>query len=196
MGSSSLQDLTPDTRKAAERLIAQAADAGIAVKVASTLRTCTEQDQLYAQGRTTEGIVVTQNPGCRSWHVFGRALDLRIRNDDGSLQLEADPRYAKLGAMAEALGFEWGGNLEDGDAGHFEFHPGLDIENLCPRPEECQLAVARYGSSGNYYIPDDLAKETAQEVSGINVRDVIISALLGAVVFQVVSYGIRKIGER
>lgn len=195
MGSTSLQDLTPDARKAAERLIAHAADNGLALKIVSTLRTCTEQDAIYAQGRTTEGMVVTNAPGCRSWHVFGRAMDVLIRNSDGSLQMEADPRYEVLGQMAEEMGFVWGGRW--GDAGHFEFHPGLDIDDLCPKPGECQLAVGRYGSGGNYYIPDDLAKDTAERAaSSINLKDVVISALLGAVVFQVVAYGVRKVSRK
>jgi hypothetical protein len=193
MASTSLDDMTPDARAAAVRFIEAASQNGIELKVVSTLRTCAEQNDIYAQGRTKPGRVVSNAPGCRSWHVFGRALDVLIRNSDGTLQLDADPRYEVLGDIATDLGFVWGGKW--GDAGHFEFHPGIRIEDLCPDPSDCEMAVARYGSHGNYYIPDDIAKTTAEEAAGISVKEVVVSALIGAVVFQTVAFAVKRFGE-
>ena len=44
---------------------------GVYVRVVQGLRTWTEQDALYAQGRTAPGKVVTNVRGGYSWHCFG-----------------------------------------------------------------------------------------------------------------------------
>lgn len=193
MASTSIDDMTPDALRAAKRFLEAASENGIEVKVVSTLRSCSEQNDIYAQGRTKPGRVVSNAPGCRSWHVFGRALDVLIANSDGTLQMDADPRYEVLGSIAEDMGFVWGGRW--GDSGHFEYHPGIRIEDLCPDPRDCEMAVARYGSHGNYYIPDDLARETAEKAAGISVKEVVVSALIGALVFQTVAFAARRVAK-
>lgn len=194
MGSQSIEDLTPDTQQAVKRFLALAEDNGIHLKVVSTLRTCADQAEIYAQGRTKPGPVVSNAPGCRSWHVFGRAVDVLIVNSNGSLQMQADPRYEVLGDIAEGIGFVWGGRFND--PGHFEYHPGIKIGDLCPDPSDCEMAVAKHGSTGNYYVPDDLAIETAEKAAGISVKEVLFSAFVGAVVFQVVAFGVNRMKGR
>lgn len=136
MGSNSLDDLNPQTRAAAEQLLAYASENGIELLVTSTFRTCAEQDALYAQSRTAPGPRVTGAPGCRSWHTHGRALDVLVKEPDGKVVSNGlDPRYAQLGEHARTLGFKWGGDF--GDYGHFEYHPGLTISQACPDPSDC-----------------------------------------------------------
>lgn len=135
MPSSNLSDLTSETQAAARSLLDYAQSQGIDVMVTQTLRTCAEQNELYSQGRTQPGGVVTNAPGCRSWHTHGRALDLLVRDNGKVVSNGLDARYAQLGEYARTLGFKWGGDF--GDYGHFEFHPGLTIEQVCPRPDEC-----------------------------------------------------------
>ena len=136
MPSKSLDDLTPDTRAAVEQLLSYARAEGIDYIVTHILRTCAEQNALYAQSRTTEGPRVTGAAGCRSWHTHGRAVDLLVKEADGSVVHNGhDPRYAQLGEYARTLGFRWGGDF--GDYGHFEFHPGLSISQACPDPSDC-----------------------------------------------------------
>lgn len=136
MPSSSISDLTPDTRAAIEQLLDYASRQGIGVVVTHTLRSCAEQDALYAQGRTASGERVTNASGCRSWHTHGRAADILIKEADGSIVHNGhDPRYAQLGRKAKELGFRWGGDF--GDFGHFEYHPGLTISGVCPDPTDC-----------------------------------------------------------
>jgi len=48
---------------------------GIEIRVVQGLRSWSEQDALYAQGRTKPGSVVTNCPGGDSWHNFGMAVD-------------------------------------------------------------------------------------------------------------------------
>ena len=135
--SKSLNDLTPDTRAAAERLLAYAHSLGLEPQITATRRSCAEQNAIYEQGRTTPGAVVTQVAGCRSWHVLGRAVDLWLGDDCG--------RYAELGAFWKRLGGRWGGDFSFRDCVHFELpHPNIPIAALCPDPQPgaCERAVA------------------------------------------------------
>jgi hypothetical protein len=130
--------LTPDTQAAVELLFDYAATLGLTPRVTSTVRSCAEQNALYAKGRTTEGPVVTNARGCISWHVLERAVDVSL----GAGAPIAD--YEVLGEFWESLGGFWGGRIPGlGDFGHFEWHPGVSIEELCSNPGDCSGAVAR-----------------------------------------------------
>jgi hypothetical protein len=139
-GSDLLSTLTPDTREKVEDLLAQAKDQyGYNLKVVSARRGCDEQAKLYAQGRTAPGKVVTNSQGCKSWHVLGRAVDIAFVSPNPSPQ-----DWDNLGAIGEALGFKWGKRFSGtlNDLPHFEYHPGLKIEDVCPDPSDCDGGVA------------------------------------------------------
>jgi len=104
-------------------------------------RTCAQQNAIYAQGRTEPGDVVTHASGCLSWHVLGRALDLDPVDASGRLQ--PGSAYAWAGSIWKALGGKWGGDFPGfPDIGHFEYHPGLTIEQACPNPTYCSAIEA------------------------------------------------------
>jgi hypothetical protein len=130
-----LQTLTPDTRDAVKQLIAFARARGLTPKLLEGQRSCARQAALYAQGRTTDGPQVTWVQGCRSWHIFGRAVDLHIGSENC-----AD--YEPLGKFWESLGGGWGGRFAQKDCVHFEWaHPDLPLSELCPDPGACDAAV-------------------------------------------------------
>jgi len=137
MASTSLQDLTPDTREKAEAFIAAAQAAGLDVMVASTLRSCADQ----GQGGTVvvQGMTLKRVAGCRSWHVWGRAFDVVLKQP-------STDRYAQLGALGKTFGLEWGGDFQSNpDPIHFQYHPGLNIQVLCPDPSDCDGALKKAG---------------------------------------------------
>jgi len=111
----------------------KAADAlGLRWSLVSTRRTCDEQNRLYAQGRSTPGNIVTNARGCQSWHVVGRAFDISL--ESGSVE-----DYRKLGEIWKSWGGKWGGDIPGlGDFGHFEWHPGLTLSDVCPNPSNCE----------------------------------------------------------
>lgn len=130
--------LTPDTQRMARRWIKACADLGYTVKLTSTLRTCAEQNGLYAIGRTAPGQIITGSMGCMSWHTLGRAWDFKILGPSAT-----DADYQKLGMLGETLGLKWGGRFGNlYDPVHLEWHPGYAIEQLCPQPTACAEAVA------------------------------------------------------
>jgi len=115
---------------------------GLALQVRSGRRTCAEQNALYAQGRTTGGAIVTHAPGCRSWHVAGRAVDADVRLPSGAVSTNTAD-YTAAGALWKRLGGSWGGDFSGfWDGGHFEWHPGLSIAEVCPADGSCEAITA------------------------------------------------------
>lgn len=119
-----LDALEPDFREIAEKIVAEASDAGIKLVVTGTRRTIAEQDRLYAQGRTAPGQKVTNAKGGQSPHNFGLAFDFCPLDGNGKPNWNA-PRsvWSKVGEIAEAKGMTWGGHFKSIlDLPHIE-HP-------------------------------------------------------------------------
>lgn len=136
-----LSTLTPRTAQQVRKLLKFAERQGIPVtRIDSAYRSCSQQNELHAAG-------ITPAPGCRSWHTWGRAVDLYI---PGAYQ-EATARqvledYAILGERWREMGGIWGGDFSYVDAVHFEWHPDLEINDVCPDPT---------GPCGSPPWPDD-----------------------------------------
>lgn len=196
MASASLEDLTPDTRRVAQRFIEKARARGIELRVVSTLRTCEEQNAIYAQGRTAPGPIISGASGCRSWHTWGRAFDVLIEGENGPVLDGADHRYDELGDIAKSMGMRWGGDFSWGrDAVHFEYHPGLEIDDVCPdpSPDACNTQIQQHNA--RYNPPVDPSVEPVAVFqhtnSGFGWGQVLLSAVIGAIVFQGVSLSIQ-----
>ena len=102
---------------------------GIRLRISQGLRTIKEQDDLYAQGRTRPGKIVTNAKGGDSFHNYGLAIDVVIINPNGTAN------WSRLSAdvvrIAAQEGFEWGGNWRTfKDYPHFQMTFGQTIEQL------------------------------------------------------------------
>ena len=114
--------LLPHVRPYARALYFKARDNGIAINIISGTRTHAEQDELYAQGRTTGGEIVTNARGGYSNHNFGIAFDIGVFS--GNRYLPESPLYKAVGALGMELGLEWGGNWTSiVDQPHFQLRP-------------------------------------------------------------------------
>jgi len=125
--------LHPSLQPLATKLIELAVDRGITAKVISGLRTYAEQNELYAQGRTKPGNIVTKAKGGQSWHNFGTAFDIGIFSGDGKKYFGESPAYKTCGEIGESLGLEWGGRWQFVDEPHFQLKLGLSIAELHKR---------------------------------------------------------------
>jgi peptidoglycan L-alanyl-D-glutamate endopeptidase CwlK len=116
-------------RPFARALIEKAASQGIIIKVVSATRTFAEQDELFAQGRTKPGNVVTKARGGFSNHNFGIAFDIGIFKgstdpEKAKTFVSESPLYKVIGALGTDLGLEWGGNWTSiNDEPHFQLRP-------------------------------------------------------------------------
>jgi peptidoglycan LD-endopeptidase CwlK len=112
----SLETLAPALRDGVPKILAAMAAIGYPMMVTDTLRTVEEQQALFAKGRTAPGPIVTKADGIvkRSNHQahadgLGHAVDCCfVVNDQPSW--DARLPWKAYGALAEALGFSWGGN--------------------------------------------------------------------------------------
>jgi len=120
-----LEDLLPEVRLLAERLMVEAAQAGFPIVVCQTLRTFEEQEAIYQQGRSRPGPIVTHARGWQSWHVYSRAFDVCFRAGDHGITWNGP--WGKLGLLGERLGLEWGGRDKAQDQPHFDYHPDLTL---------------------------------------------------------------------
>lgn len=114
---------------------------GLDMRVDSGYRSFTEQDGLYAKGRTKPGSRVTNARGGESWHNYGVAADIVFNDANGRSSWPDGGEYTKLwsryGEIAEGNGLEWGGNWTSiQDRPHIEYHPGLTASDASTLKDE------------------------------------------------------------
>lgn len=105
------QMLNPKLQAKMILFLAECFNQGLLVKITECYRTVAEQDDIYAQGRTKAGIIVTNSPGTgyRSQHQWGNAFDV-CRNDGREAFDNSDGWFNKVATIGKALGLEWGGS--------------------------------------------------------------------------------------
>lgn len=123
-----LKKVHPELAGRVRIVIENLAKAGMQIEVVQGLRTIAEQDALFAQGRTKPGKVVTNARGGQSNHNYGLAVDV-VPFNDGKPNWDApNSIWMAIGAEAEKLGMEWGGNWKKFiDKPHIQL-PGLSIK--------------------------------------------------------------------
>lgn len=144
---SRIDDLIPEAREPALKMIALLSDQGIPVRVTFTYRSFATQQALWMQGRrpleevnvaravggmapitASENVrrVTNAKPG-RSWHNWRRAFDLVPMK--GSIPIWNGP-WETLGKTGKMLGFGWGGDWKKPDKPHFQWTKGAKLEDL------------------------------------------------------------------
>lgn len=109
-----------------------------------TLRTFAEQRELYAQGRTKAGKIVTKAREGFSLHNYGLALDIVLlldRDKDGKYtEVSWDTKgdfdsdgvsdWMEVVNIFKQYGWEWGGDWKFYDAPHFQKSFGYSVRSL------------------------------------------------------------------
>jgi len=163
-----LSKIHPTLADKARQLIAKAHAEGIDLVVTQGLRTIAEQNALYAQGRTAPGKIVTKAKGGSSYHNFGLAFDIAVRNADGSIDWDTAKLYSRVGQLGKSIGLEWGDDFKSiKDTPHFQLTFGLTLSQLRAgkRPSGStvtsdEAAVVKLGAKGEL-ITDTQAKLTS-----------------------------------
>jgi len=114
---SNLLGLEPSFRKKVENWWAECEADGIELLIYCGLRTFKEQDDLYAQGRTEAGRIITNARGGQSFHNYGKAIDY-VPLKHGKADWDDEKNYARAQAIGAKLGLRaisWETpHLEDG----------------------------------------------------------------------------------
>nr|WP_255687581.1 M15 family metallopeptidase [Pontibacillus sp. HN14] len=132
-------DLHPKVEEAKNTLVNRAEDKGISVVITDGHRSIERQNELYAQGRTDNGSVVTHADGGESYHNYGLAIDFALRTKSGDVVWDTSrdgngngkADWMEVVAIAKDLGFEWGGDWSSfKDYPHLQMDFGLSIREL------------------------------------------------------------------
>jgi len=124
---------------------------GYTLRISSGFRSMEEQNQIYQQGRSVNGHIVTEAVGGRSIHNFGFAVDVVDR------WKEYDIDFDRLGKIAEYCGLEHG---DEGDLAHFEHRNGLSTDQFLDgfRPKDlilpCIVMDERFKASQSLTLRD------------------------------------------
>lgn len=125
-----IDSLKPKVRKLAYELISECEKEGIEIKIVQTLRSIRKQNDLYAQGRTKPGNIVTNAKGGYSFHNFGVAFDVcPVVNK--KLEWNDKKLFKKIGAIGISLGLEWGGAWKTfKDLPHFQYRANYTLNDF------------------------------------------------------------------
>jgi peptidoglycan L-alanyl-D-glutamate endopeptidase CwlK len=103
--SRNIDDLHPHVAKLCRQFIAKCKDAGIDVSIISTYRDNARQNQIFAQGRSRPGKIVTYARGGQSWHNYRLAFDFAIMKH-GKIDWGDRKSYLAARKIGESLGLE------------------------------------------------------------------------------------------
>lgn len=121
--------LYPPFRVKLEAGLAHCTAAGLGVYLFEGWRPASRQTELYAQGRTTPGKIVTESRAWESWHQYGLAADLAF---GGPGRWTWDGPWQNVGAIMQGVGLEWYGapKATFRELPHFQLTYGLDIAQM------------------------------------------------------------------
>ena len=112
----------------------KATPVGVHPYIDEVLRTFKRSDELYAQGRTKPGPIVTNAPGGTSLHNYGLACDFHLQingKDVWPNSPEKDVNWMKVIKIFEKAGFKSGLYFKTiKDAPHFEYTFGYSVKQL------------------------------------------------------------------
>lgn len=125
-----LSDLLEPIRNKCALLMDKCRQNGTPIIITSTYRDLESQKDLYAQGRTKPGKIVTRANGGHSLHNYRSAFDC-VPTVLGECVWDDDELWEKIGSMGKELGLEWGGDfISITDRPHFQLTNGLTIKEL------------------------------------------------------------------
>lgn len=124
MSSRRIEDLDTRFQPIVRELLAKGQEAikttGWTLFITDGYRSIAEQNELYAQGRTKPGNIVTNARGGQSAHNYGLAVDLAFQKA-GALSYDSK-LYALVYPIAKSLGVELGADLTGfSDKPHFQY---------------------------------------------------------------------------
>lgn len=121
----------------------QLLEKGISIRIVQALRTWQQQAELYKQGRTTPGNIVTWAKAGESFHNYGLAFDFCLLLDNKTVSwdqmddnnLDGISDWMQVVEAFEKAGFTWGGRWDKKhlDLPHFQKTFGLTITQCLER---------------------------------------------------------------
>jgi len=125
-----MDNLHPKLLERVNSLLVRMKELGYNLRIVSGYRSFKDQDDLYAQGRTKPGKIVTNAKGGQSYHNYGLAVDLAFVID-GKISWDEKLPWSRLGMEGKQFGLEWGGLFKKfKDRPHFQYTNGFSLDVL------------------------------------------------------------------
>lgn len=126
-----VEDCHPIIKDKVWALLRDALNDGIRLDIVSGVRDFKKQQEVYAQGRTKPGDIVTNAPPGLSWHNYHVAVDVCPFDGKDFVWKTPDVVWDKIGKIGKAVGFEWGGDWPEKkrDRPHFQVTNGVSIRD-------------------------------------------------------------------
>lgn len=110
---------------------------GVSCRFTSIFRLPSEQQEIYAQGRTKPGKIVSNSKPMHSYHNYGLAVDIVLMKDgkaifDTKVDLDKDGKsdWIEIVNIFKKYGWAWGGDWRFSDPPHFQKTFGYTIAQL------------------------------------------------------------------
>ena len=159
--------LTPTAQKACRLFLEKCKEAGIDIFITETYRSQKRQNELWEQGRTKPGQIVTWTLNSR--HTSRRAWDIAV---NGPILYDISV-IERAGEIGKQLGITWGGYWDTPDKPHFE------VTEDWKAPEEVEeVTQEQFNQMMETYIADrnkkpvsDWAKNDVEKAKAAGITD-------------------------
>lgn len=130
INSRKIEDLHPKVAEMCKEFIEECKLAGVDVLITSTYRDAESQNELYAQGRTKPGKIVTNAKAGDSFHNYQLAFDF-VPIIHGKAVWNDIDLFKKCGSIAKTCGLEWAGDWKSfKEYAHCQYTDGLTLSDL------------------------------------------------------------------
>jgi len=130
INSRSLNELHPHVKTLTETFLEKCKAEGIEVLITSTYRDLESQNDLYEQGRSKPGSIVTNAKAGQSFHNYRLAFDF-CPVVNGKAMWSEIKLFERCGAIAESIGLEWAGRWKGfKELAHCQATGGLSLAQL------------------------------------------------------------------
>lgn len=127
INSRKIEDLHPKVADMCRQFIAKCDEQGIDILITSTYRDAESQNELYAQGRTKPGKIVTKAKAGQSFHNWRVAFDF-VPLLNGKPNWNDTALFTRCGEIGESVGLEWAGRwVRFKELAHFQYTGGLKL---------------------------------------------------------------------
>lgn len=162
-----INELIPAAQTACRLFMKKCGEAGLNIFITETYRSQARQNELYAQGRTQPGQIVTWTLNSR--HTSRRAWDIAVIGKE----LYDMNVIRKAGAIGQQLGITWGGTWSTPDYPHFE----VSEDWQAPEEEE-EMTQEQFNKMMDTYLAErnkatvsDWAKEDWEKAKAAGLTD-------------------------
>jgi hypothetical protein len=114
----------PEFQEQIRQLMLRGLQEGLRPEIVEGFRSQERQNELYEQGRTKPGSIVTQTRS--SMHTQRMAVDIAQLDEKGKITYNPDPPefWNRMGAIGRSIGLNWGGDWSGfKDRPHFQYRP-------------------------------------------------------------------------